>query len=600
MSSSVEKIKERLGIVDVVESYIKLERAGGSFKARCPFHNEKTPSFFVSPDRNSYYCFGCGAKGDIFSFVEQFEGVDFMGALRMLADKAGVALRFEPKEKKDERERLFDCMEASTKVFEANLFENKEALDYLKNRGLTDETIKNWRLGLAKDDWHDLETRLSSKGFRSDEMLRAGVIKKAEGGKIYDTFRNRIIFPIFDTTKRVVAFTGRILSNEKDVAKYLNSPETELFKKSEILYGLHAAKNGIRRLNFSILVEGQMDLLMCHQSGWDNAVATSGTALTDKHLEILKRLSSNIIIAYDNDLAGEKASLRAFTTALRMDFNVKAVRMSESKDPADLILKDKNEWKKAIKEARDIVSFAWENLLDEKLTHDKFIAKFRKVIVPLLASIPGDSEKMRLISMHQISIKTGIREEHLLEDIHKAELVIQSEDVPESKQPEKLSGLESGASPIRRLFGMLFASDKIGLEGVKFTDLEKEIKSISGDFYDILRDKYSKEKERLLFETETLYSGGVYKKELDELLKNFEDDILRERLLIKMRELQKFELSKDEKEVKRLLAECQEITKKITGLKQLKKQKAKKKKKKKKPAKGKKIRHKASKKTAPK
>ncbi|HEY9584087.1 MAG TPA: DNA primase [Candidatus Paceibacterota bacterium] len=568
MSSPTNEIKEKLGIVDVLNSYLKLEKSGKNYKARCPFHNEKTPSFFVSPDRNSYYCFGCGAKGDIFSFVEQFEGVDFMGALRMLADKAGVALRFEPKEKKDERERLFDCMEASTKVFEANLFENKEALDYLKNRGLTDETIKNWRLGLAKDDWHDLETRLSSKGFRSDEMLRAGVIKKAEGGKIYDTFRNRIIFPIFDTTKRVVAFTGRILSNEKDVAKYLNSPETELFKKSEILYGLHAAKNGIRRLNFSILVEGQMDLLMCHQSGWDNAVATSGTALTDKHLEILKRLSSNIIIAYDNDLAGEKASLRAFTTALRMDFNVKAVRMSESKDPADLILKDKNEWKKAIKEARDIVSFAWENLLDEKLTHDKFIAKFRKVIVPLLASIPGDSEKMRLISMHQISIKTGIREEHLLEDIHKAELVIQSEDVPESKQPEKLSGLESGASPIRRLFGMLFASDKIGLEGVKFTDLEKEIKSISGDFYDILRDKYSKEKERLLFETETLYSGGVYKKELDELLKNFEDDILRERLLIKMRELQKFELSKDEKEVKRLLAECQEITKKLSALKQ--------------------------------
>jgi len=396
-------------------------------------------------------------------------------------------------------------------------------------------------------------------------MLRSGVIKEGEGGKIYDTFRNRIIFPIFDNAKRVVAFTGRIFGDEKDTAKYLNSPETELFKKSDILYGFHIAKNGIRRLNFSILVEGQMDLLMCHQAGWDNTVATSGTALTDGQLALLKRISPNIIIAYDNDPAGNKASLKAFQMALKEDFNVKAVRILD-KDPADLILKDKDEWKKAIKEARHIVTFSWENLIEQKLDKEKFIARFRSIILPLLLAIQSDGERMRMISLHQMALKTGIREEHLLEEIHKMPSIEPVENLKTTlTKPATINNSES--TPARRLFGILFASEKKEIVGIDYANLEKELKKTGGDNYNILKEKYANERERLIFEVEALYGEGIEKNEVDELLNNFEDDVLRELLLKKMQELQQAEMKKNDKEVQKLLAECQEITKRLSTLK---------------------------------
>ena len=236
MSDSVEKIKERLGIVEVVGGYLKLEKAGKNLKARCPFHNEKTPSFFVSPDRGSFYCFGCGAKGDIFSFVEQFEGLDFKGALKLLAERAGVRLEYERSSlstDKSGREKLFQVLEKAADYFEANLKLNDEARNYLKKRGLTEKTITTFRLGFAPDEWRSLLTHLKSDKFSESVLEKAGLIKKGEtGGNYYDRFRGRIIFPIADSAGRIVGFSGRILSGKPDDAKYLNSPETELFVKS--------------------------------------------------------------------------------------------------------------------------------------------------------------------------------------------------------------------------------------------------------------------------------------------------------------------------------------------------------------------------------
>src|ERR1035437_5544536 len=261
MSSSVEQIKERLNIEEVVGSYIKLERAGNSLKARCPFHNEKTPSFFVSPDRGSYYCFGCGVKGDIFTFVQEFEGIDFLGALKILADKAGITLENFSSKITDKKERLYQLLEVSTLFLQRNLESEEIPLNYLKKRGLHDETIKTWKIGYVRDEWRTISDHLKSKGFTDDEIERAG-ITKTEGKSTYDRFRGRIMFPLFDSAGRVIAYSGRQFESDGTEAKYLNSPETPLFEKSKVLYGFDRAKLDIRRAGSALFVEGQMDLLM--------------------------------------------------------------------------------------------------------------------------------------------------------------------------------------------------------------------------------------------------------------------------------------------------------------------------------------------------
>jgi len=208
MNSPVQQIKERLSIEEIVSSYIKLEKAGANLKAKCPFHNEKTPSFFVSPERGNYYCFGCGAKGDIFTFVEEFEGLDFKGALKILADRAGVSLAQYSREKEGGKEKLYKIMEEATKFFEKNLVADKSVSEYLKTRGLEDKTIKDFRIGFIKEDWRLLYSHLKEIGFTDEEIERAGLVKRTEKG-IYDRFRGRIIFPISDSIGRIIAFSGR-------------------------------------------------------------------------------------------------------------------------------------------------------------------------------------------------------------------------------------------------------------------------------------------------------------------------------------------------------------------------------------------------------
>src|SRR3989338_4475147 len=273
--------------------------------------------------RNSYYCFGCGAKGDIFTFVQEFEGLDFIGALRILASRAGVELtRIDPKTR-SEHARLFLVLEKATRFFERQLFAHSEVQKYLSGRGLLPETIKTWRVGFALPEWRALREYLLKEGCSDSELEKVGLVKRARADDgtpkqgaaagLYDTFRGRIMFPIFDSAGRVLSFSGRILPAlaKDETAKYLNSPETVLFNKSSILYGFDRAKFAIRSKNAAILVEGQMDLLMCHQAGFDKSVATSGTALTEEQLGRIKRLSENLLLSFDADSAGIKAGERA-------------------------------------------------------------------------------------------------------------------------------------------------------------------------------------------------------------------------------------------------------------------------------------------------
>ena len=420
MADTVQQIKDRLSIVDVVSQYVKLERAGASLRARCPFHAERTPSFHVSPDRGTYHCFGCNVGGDIFSFVEAIEGLDFKGTLKVLAEKAGVELVYERggKEKKDERERLFELLEAATIFYTSKL--NDAAKKYLKERGLTDATIQAFRLGLAGDTWSELSDALKAKKFTEREMLEAGVAKKNERGSLTDKFRNRIIFPIADSAGRVVGFSGRIFGEaaSPDAPKYLNSPETPLFHKSRVLYGFDKAKLAIRKLNCAVLVEGQMDLLASHQAGWANTVAVSGTAFTPEHAALVKRMTENIVLALDADEAGIKAAGRAARTALQGGLNVKVAKLPTGQDPADLIQKSgADEWKKAIRDSKDIIEFLLDVLEEHMPQKDKFRRAVESIVLPFLSDM--QSPIAREQHVHEIARRLGVSEAAVSEALEK-------------------------------------------------------------------------------------------------------------------------------------------------------------------------------------
>lgn len=358
-NSVIEQIKSRLPIAEVLASYITLIPTGTQFKAKCPFHNEKTASFSISPERGLYYCFGCGAKGDVLNFVTEFEGVDFKGALKILADRAGIVLsayQGKTSEEVDETDRLYQTLDDASSRYEKELQSNTEALEYLKARGLTDETISTFRIGYAPNEWR----YLSGSASIGDGIFleRAGLAKKTEKG-YYDRFRGRIMFPLSDSSGRIVAFSGRMFPDTPEGPKYLNSPETEVFQKSRILFGFDKAKQAIRKHNFAIMVEGQMDLVLSHQAGFKNTVATSGTAVSEQsatdmgaQLVVLSRLTPNLFLAFDGDEAGAKALARAALVALTLGMNPKVVALPSGVDPADYILKEGTEaWKERLKES---------------------------------------------------------------------------------------------------------------------------------------------------------------------------------------------------------------------------------------------------------
>lgn len=383
--TAVEQIKERLSIVDVVGSYVELTRAGKNYKARSPFTNEKTPSFYVSPDRGMYYCFSSQQGGDMFTFVEKMEGVDFKGALKILAERAHVELVPEDPKKRDERDTQYALIEEATQYFFKQREDKPEVRAYIADRGVNTQSVHAWRIGYAPDEWRALRSYLTGKGFTDAEMLRAGLIKSADGGKEpYDVFRDRIMFPIFDASGRVVAFSGRTLKKEDGIPKYVNSPETELFQKSEILYGYDKAKQGIRHYDFSLLVEGQFDLVLSHQAGYTNAVAVSGTAFTAQHLALLERLSSRIVLALDSDRAGVTAVKRIVGGMLDHGMDVKVARMEGGKDPADIIKANPTDFKHFIGNAVHVVEFLLSVLKEGMKDERTYKLRVREELVPLL------------------------------------------------------------------------------------------------------------------------------------------------------------------------------------------------------------------------
>ncbi len=339
-------IKERLNIVDVVGSYVRLEKAGQNFKACCPFHNEKTPSFFVVPDKNIFHCFGCGKGGDIFSFVEEIEGVGFREALTLLAERAGVSLSDTSIREKGKHDQLYHALELATRFFEVNIRKDVEVVDYLVSRGLTKETITAFRIGYVPDAWRSLSERLRAAGVTEETLLATGLIIKKDG-RTFDRFRNRIMFPLADSQGRIIGFSGRVFdarSSGTEMAKYMNSPETELYHKGSMLYAYDKAKKAMRETRQCLLVEGQFDVVLAHQAGTTHTVALSGTGLTTEHCTLIQRFSNQLVLALDGDEAGIRASRRSVLLALREGLDVSILPLPAGDDPASIIARSREEW----------------------------------------------------------------------------------------------------------------------------------------------------------------------------------------------------------------------------------------------------------------
>ena len=412
MSDTVQQIKDKLNIIDVISPYVELHKAGKNFKGKSPFAAERTPSFYVSPDRGMYYCFSTSQGGDIFNFIQVMEGVDFKESLRILAEKAGVELVKEDPKKRSEREKLYSVLENATNFFVESLGKETEAKEYLVNRGVNTETILRWKIGYAPGPpdhgWREAKAYLEKKSFTTDELLKTGLIKTTEGGKDpFDVFRDRIVFPMSEPNGKVVAFSGRILHPDERSPKYVNSPETQLYKKSDLLYGYDKAKTGIRNLDFSLIVEGQFDVVMCHQAGYSNTVAVSGTALTTHHVQLLERLSDKVVLALDADRAGINAMKKAADLMLRRGLDVKVAEMPTGKDPADIIHEDKNEFKKVIGNSVHVIEFLLHVLRQEESDERTFKRKVKEQVLPFVLLLPSRIDQEHFVKSIAKSIDTS-------------------------------------------------------------------------------------------------------------------------------------------------------------------------------------------------
>ena len=445
-SSPIDEIKSRLDIVEVIGSYIKLQKAGANYRAACPFHSEKKPSFFVSPARQLWRCFGCQKGGDVFGFIKEIEGIEFGDALRILAARAGVELKRQDPEVETERKRLYEICELAASFFGKQLEASRvgqEAKKYLLKRKISEESIKGWRLGYAPNTWRGLSDFIVSRGFRREEAEKAGLVIRSEKSKsYYDRFRGRIMFPVFDISSQIIGFGGRIFEPDKkadnpeaapkekevleevtqqSIAKYVNSPATILYDKSQVLYGLDRARVAIRKKDACVTMEGYVDVIMAAQEGFENVVAASGTALTTRHLKIIKRYSENLITAFDMDIAGNTATKRGIELAQAEGFNIKVIVMPEENDPADIISQSPQEWEKLAGEAKSIMEFYFESAFaktDPKTVDGK--KKIAKELLAVIKIIPNKIEQRYWLD--ELAKKLRVEKEDLEEEMAKVKV----------------------------------------------------------------------------------------------------------------------------------------------------------------------------------
>lgn len=578
----VEEIKSKLDAVSFIQGYLKLTRAGINFKARCPFHAEKTPSFFVSPGRETWKCFGCGKGGDIFTFVMEMEGMDFAEALRMLADRVGVKLTPQDIKAKSERAHLITLLEDTAKFFEENLANNSAAKDYLKSRGLLEKTISEFRLGFAPNAWTSLYEYLKKRGYREDEMEKSGLVIKRGGASYYDRFRSRIIFPLIDTAGRVIGFGGRIFGTEAfegeptSGGKYINSPQTIFYDKSRFLYALDKARFEMRKANKTVVVEGYMDAIMAWQAGTKNTVATSGTALTQEHIRAIKRFSDEVIFAFDKDRAGIEASRKAAVLSAEEGIHSFFIELLDQKDPADLIKESRERWLNQINAAQESIAFFLARA-EERYSANDALSKHRisEEVLPLVAKLSSDIERAHWV--RAIAKTLNLHEGACWKELMKYQ---KGEEASSSVALKDTAPAISRRGRLEeRILGLLFYKPALALAVPFLPKKEECVLTYTGEMFSrithLLRNKTALEElepelrshaSRIAFEMEMVANAiSDYNAELILSLKAWRAEYFRDKLRELEKRLKEAKASDNNASEKTILQEMQEIISQINS-----------------------------------
>ena len=459
--NTIDEIKSRIDIIDVVGDFINLKRSGQNYKALSPFTNEKTASFYVVPTKGIFKDFSSGKGGDAITFVMEHEGMSYTEALRFLAKKYGVEIKEEQVQEKDvfaqsERDSLYIVMNYAKDYFKELLHKSDEGqsigLSYFRERGFTDRNIEKFELGYALNEWNGFEKVALKAGYSPEILEKAGLIVKRENGNTYDRFRGRVIFPVHNLSGKVIAFGARMLGKEKDQPKYINSPETDIYHKSNVLYGMFQAKNEIRKHEFCYLVEGYTDVISLHQSGIENVVASSGTALTEEQIKLMRRFTENVTVLFDGDAAGIKAALRGIDLVLKGGLNVRIVLLPDGEDPDSFSKKrGSSELVKFLKEhTQDFISFKID-LYTADASKDPI--KKAELIRDILTSVTAIPDPLkRTVYLQECSKKLEVPLSVLSIEVKKILLSAKSNEARAERKPEQVAdGLSASLSEIHSL-----------------------------------------------------------------------------------------------------------------------------------------------------
>ncbi len=590
----IEEIKNRCDIASIIDGYIGLKPSGINYKGLCPFHGEKTPSFYVNTSKQIYKCFGCGEGGDVINFVMKMENLEFMDAVKLLGERCGVEVNTNLSE--DERSKIQkikkyqDIHTEAARFYFSNLIKNKNiGYDYLRKRGLDDKIIKKFGLGYSKDNWTNLMDYMISKEYSKEELLECGLlVQKKETNKIYDKFRNRVMFPIFDYRGNVIGFGGRVLDDS--VPKYLNSPDTLIFNKRFNLYGLNFARKEIKDKTL-ILVEGYMDLISIYQYGIKNVVATLGTALTEQQGMLIKRYADTVLISYDNDEAGINATLRAIEILTKVDINVKIIDLKGAKDPDEFIRKyGVMEYSNAIKNSIHQIKYKI-NILKKKynLNKDeekiKFTKESSKIIKQIKSPIEVDYYVKYLSSTVNISIesiKSEIYGKNFSNRVKENSKYFNKGFSKEVKKIEKPQEIKSGKKIVEENLIKIMLENKelrniilIKIEErdfllkeskeiLKYIIKNEELDKITIDKIKNLNlsEEYIKDIESISLDKINLYNA----KNIDEIIKNVKKNTLNEQIKVLLDEQQKLENSSNTNDTKEVDTRIMEIALKIVEI----------------------------------
>jgi len=588
MSQVISDIKSKVSIEELVSQYVVLKKVGRTLKGLCPFHAEKTPSFIVSPDKGICWCFGCNKGGDIFNFLMEVENLEFNEVLKILAERVGVDLEnHKPADrlKKSDKMLMVEVNEAVTLFYEEKLWQTKkgdQVMEYLLTRGLTEQTIKMFKLGYAPDSFSETNNFLLKKNFFKSKIIQVGLAlsKDISGSSIYDRFRGRLMFPVMNGLGKVVGFGGRALTQDQE-PKYLNTPETKLYQKGNLLYGFQLAKNNIKKRNEVLIVEGYMDMLAAFQNGLDNVVACNGTALTQKQLSLLKPIAQTLVLGFDRDNAGREASKRAFELALEMNFDIKVLILPKGKDIAEFCQKESVEIQKIYAQSPLFIEALYQEVIN-KYGHQS-ISEKRKILSefgPYLLKIKSSIERDEYVK--RIALDLDLMEVQVYDEIKLNSMSKNSGYVRANVSMEDVGNIVK-LGPQEILIGLylentkLFFNNKINISQ---DILSENLKTI----YNTYQEQYTpKDKKEVLFKRIwdgltsenqslisliTLYVGEKYEDfsneslldEVDKLVERIRYDNITNLKRRLHRELQHAEKENDSQLIEKVLQEIKKLS----------------------------------------